>query len=96
MYILEYFIACVRDDFPQLEFDAQQVFISVLAITKLYFNSRIANHDVMSKFSDELSKHLDEVNQYTQVLYEAAINDNAIATLLSRSETKTTPITNFT
>lgn len=49
---------------------------------KLYFDSLIPNKNIMNCFFSDLKIYLDDINQYNQELYDFAIQDKAMRTLL--------------
>jgi hypothetical protein len=83
--ILEFFHASIKDDFPHLNIDAQQLLNNVLGISKLYFDSLIPNQTRISNHLEESIDLLDEINEYNGELYDYAVKDNSIKNLLISS-----------
>lgn len=82
MNIMEYYFNNIVNDFPELSIEPQKFLNNTFGIMKLYFNSLIPNQNIISCFISDLTKYLDDVNQYNQELYDFAIQDEAIRTLL--------------
>ncbi|PEU81504.1 hypothetical protein CN394_11115 [Bacillus anthracis] len=80
--IMEYYFNNITDDFPKLEVNHQELLNNTLTVTKLYFDSLIPTHDMMSDLFEDLEKHFDTINKYNQELYDFAIEDEAIRNLL--------------
>ena len=85
MNIIQYFVDCVKEDFPKLKIDLQQVINNVLGVNKLYFSSLINNPDTLKPLFIELESSLDKIHRYNNRLYDVAINDDSIKLLLNRS-----------
>jgi hypothetical protein len=83
--IFSYFCDCVKDDFPKLKIEMQEVFNNVLAINKVYFDSLIKNSDAIEGFLDDLIAFSEEIHAYNNKLYDVAINDESIKNLLKIS-----------
>jgi hypothetical protein len=83
--IFDYFRSCANDDFPKLNMELQPALNNILYINKLYFDSITKNSNVMKLFFSELRKFSEEIHSYNNKLYDAAINDASIKTLLNRS-----------
>jgi hypothetical protein len=82
--MVEYFYDNIKDDFPKLDIDCQQILNNVLKISKLYFDNLIPNQNVMQYYFDDTIKFLDEINRYNQELYDLAIKDKSISSLLKK------------
>lgn len=80
--ILEYYLDNITDDFPRLKIEPQELLHNTVAIMKLYFDSLIPNQDIASHFLNDLEMYLDDINQYNQELYEFAIQEESIRSLL--------------
>ncbi len=86
--IFDYFLSSISDDFPKLKIELQPALNNVLAIiNKLYFDSIAKNSDVMGLFFGELGTFSEEINTYNNKLYDVAISDVSIKTLLNSSGT---------
>jgi len=82
--MVEYFYDNIKDDFPKLDIDCQQILNNVLGISKLYFDNLIPNQNVMQYYFDDTIKFIDEINHYNQELYDLAIKDKSISSLLKK------------
>ncbi|MBD2568213.1 hypothetical protein [Anabaena lutea] len=82
--IIDYFYDNVKDDFPKLEIDSQELFNNVLGISTLYFNNLIPNQNVMENFNQDIKDNIDEIYRYSQELYDFAIKDKSIKKLLKK------------
>jgi hypothetical protein len=82
--MVEYFYDNIKDGFPKLDIDCQQILNNVLGISKLYFDNLIPNQNVMQYLFDDWSKFQDEINHYNQELYDFAIKDKSISSLLKK------------
>lgn len=82
--MVEYFYDNIKDDFPKLDIDPQQILNNVLGISKLYFDNLIPNQNVMQYYFEDTIKFLDEINHYNQELYDFAIKDKSISSLLKK------------
>jgi hypothetical protein len=82
--IVEYFYTNVKNDFPKLDLDFEEMLNNVLGISKLYFNNLIPNQNIMQNYFEDWKKFLDEINHYHQELYDFAIKDKTIRNLLKK------------
>lgn len=80
--ISEYFYENVRADFPRLKIDSQQLLNNALGIMKLYFDALIPDQNIIQGYFDDSINYLDEINEYNQELYDFAVKDKSIRTLL--------------
>ncbi|MGB4659804.1 MAG: hypothetical protein WBI07_11515 [Mobilitalea sp.] len=80
--IMEYYYDNITNDFPRLKISPDKLLTNALGIMKLYFDSLIPDQDTIRHLFNDLEIHLDDINQYNNELYDLAINDNAIRTLL--------------
>jgi len=85
--IFEFFHDSIKDDFPHLNIDTQQLLNNVLGISKLYFDSIIPNQKGIYNHFEESTDLLDEINEYNGELYDYAVKDNSIKKLLISSGT---------
>lgn len=83
--IFDYFFSCINDDFPRIKIGLQHALENVLSINKLYFDSIVPDSDVMSLFFGELHTHIEEIHAYNNKLYDVAVSNESIRTLLNRS-----------
>jgi len=83
--ILDFFYDSIKDDFPHLKLDAQQLLNNVLGISKLYFDILIPNQKGFYLRYQESTDLLDTINEYNGELYDYAVNDKAISGLLTSS-----------
>ncbi|MEF2097318.1 hypothetical protein V3595_22120 [Bacillus sp. CFBP9009] len=82
MYIMEYYLDNITDDFPSLEVSHQELLINTMSVAKLYFDSLMPSHNIISDLFEDLKKHIDTINKYNQELYDFAVQDEAIRNLL--------------
>lgn len=82
--ILDYFRDNIKDDFPTLEIDSQELFNNVLKISNLYFDNLIPNQNAMQLFFQDIKDNIDEIYRYNQELYDFAIKDKSIKNLLKK------------
>ena len=82
--MVEYFYDNIKNNFPKLDIDFQQILNNVLGILKLYFDNLIPNQNVMQDYFEDTIKFLDEINHYNQELYDFAIKDKSISSLLKK------------
>jgi hypothetical protein len=80
--IIEFYFDNITDDFPRLKIEPQELLNNTLAITKLYFDSLIPNQNIASHFFSDLEMYLYDINQYNQELYDFAIQEESIRSLL--------------
>lgn len=81
--IFEFFHDCIKDDFPHLKLDTQQLLNNVLGISKLYFDSLIQNSKEFYVHYQKSTDLLDTINEYNGELYDYAVQDESIKSLLS-------------
>ena len=86
--ILDYFRDNIKDDFPTLEIDSQELFNNVLKISNLYFDNLIPNQNAMQLFFQDIKDNIDEIYRYNQELYDFAIKDKSIKKLLKKRRIK--------
>lgn len=83
--IMEYMYGCIVEDFPALAVNPQSILNNSMGIMNLYFNEIVSEKSIMNVFLDEMKKHINEINDYLQKLYDWAVKDEAIKrTLLKR------------
>ena len=87
--IFEFFYDSVKDDFPHLKIDVEELLKNVLGISKLYFDTLIPNQKgVYIEYYKESIDLTDKINQYNGELYDCAVKDKSIRNLLTLSGTK--------
>ncbi len=80
--IIDFTVNCCQDDFAALSITFQDMLNYTLKISKLFFKSYIPEQNPLESFFEMLDVNV--VNHYNHELYEFAINDNAIRSLLLR------------
>ena len=86
--IIDYFRDNIKDDFPTMEIDSQELFNNVLGISNLYFDNLIPNQNAMQLFFQDIKDNIDEIYRYNQELYDFAIKDKSIKKLLKKRRIK--------
>ncbi|QEI42427.1 hypothetical protein BMF77_03034 [Dolichospermum sp. UHCC 0315A] len=86
--IIDYFRDNIKDDFPTMEIDSQELFNNVLGISNLYFDNLIPNQNAMQLFVQDIKDNIDEIYRYNQELYDFAIKDKSIKKLLKKRRIK--------
>lgn len=81
--VITYFIDCANDDNSSLDMDFQETINNVLKINKLYFDSLADSNDFVDQFFCEWGTYLKDINAYNNELYEFAIRNKAIKSLLT-------------
>jgi hypothetical protein len=82
--MVEYFYENIKDDFPKLNIDPQEILNNVLGISKIYFDNLLPNQNVMQNYFEDAIKFTNEINSYNQELYDFAIKDESINILLKK------------
>lgn len=82
--MVEYFYENIKDDFPKLNIDPQEILNNVLGISKIYFDNLMPNQNVMQNYFEDTIKFINEINCYNQELYDFAIKDESINVLLKK------------
>jgi hypothetical protein len=82
--MINYFYDNIKNDFPKLDIDIQQILNNVLGISKLYFDNLIPNQNVMQRYFEDSRGFIDEINHYNEELYDFAIKDKSIKSLLKK------------
>jgi len=82
--MLEYFYVNIKNDFPELNIDPQEILNNVVGISKIYFDNIIPNQNIMQNFFEDSKKFINEINCYNQELYNVAIKDKYIKALLKK------------
>lgn len=85
--VITYFIDCANDDNSSLNMDLQETVNNVLIINKLYFDSLADSNDFVDQFFGEWGTYSKEINAYNNELYEFAIRNKAIKSLLTYTGT---------
>jgi len=80
--LIEYYFSCIIESFPRLKLDFEELFINVVGISKLYFDTLVPKRDIMSYLWNDLRTHLDDINQYNNDLYDYSIHDETTKNLL--------------
>ncbi|WP_088890673.1 hypothetical protein [Leptolyngbya ohadii] len=84
--MIEYFYSNIKNDFPDINIDPQEILNNVLGISKIYFDNLISNQNIMQDYFKDAIKFADEINSYNQELYNFAIKDESINALLRRQQ----------
>lgn len=82
--IIEYFYENIKNDFQKLEIDFQQILDNILGISNLYFDNLIPEKNVMQNYFEDTIKFIDEINGYSQEIYDFAIKEKSIKKLLKK------------
>ncbi len=81
--IFEFFHDSIKDDFPHLKLDTQELLNNILGISKLYFDELIPNQKGFYIDDMKSTDLLDAIKEYNGELYDYAIKDNSIRNLLT-------------
>ncbi|MEK3662618.1 hypothetical protein NSQ29_23935 [Paenibacillus sp. FSL F4-0236] len=76
--IIGYFFENITNDFPRMKIDYQEFFNNILIVANLYFKSLIPTHDIIKDLFEDLSNHIDTINDYNIELHDCAIQDEAV------------------
>ena len=82
--MFEFFYSSIKDDFPELNIDPQEILNNVLGISRIYFDNLIPNQNIMNNFFEDAMRFSDAINCYNQELYNFAIKDDTINVLLRK------------
>jgi hypothetical protein len=82
MNIFSTFHDNAKEDFPNLDIDTQQLLNNCLGIMKIYFDNLIPGFTIMEDYFYDMKEFLDDVHAYNNKLYDLAIRDHSIASLL--------------
>jgi hypothetical protein len=67
-----------------IKIDMQQLLNNVLGISKLYFDRLLPSQNVMQIYFQDLDKYLDIINEYNGEIYDFAVKDKSISSLLKK------------
>jgi hypothetical protein len=82
--IIDYFYDSIPDYLPMIKIDKQQLLNNVLGISKLYFDRLLPSQNVMQSYFQDLDKYLDIINEYNGEIYDFAVKDKSISSLLKK------------
>lgn len=80
--IFEYFHDNIKTDFPELKIDTQELLNNSLGIMKIYFDQLLPNQTIINDYFNDMHAFLDNVHAYNGKLYDLAIKDESIRSLL--------------
>jgi len=81
--LFDSFNLAIEDGLPHLDINIQDLLINSLYIAKLYFKILLPNYDVEKLISENMFSHIDEANQYNDLLHKYALTDSAIKQLIN-------------
>lgn len=82
MNIFDSFNLSIEDGLPNLGINTQDLLTNSLYIAKLYFKILLPEYDVEKLISENMFSHINEANQYNDLLHQYALTDSAIKKLI--------------
>lgn len=80
--ILEYSVEDCKDSLTNVKIEMQEMLNNTFNISNIFLTEYIGNKDILKELFDMID--LDKINHYNNELYDYAINDKAIRTLLKK------------
>jgi hypothetical protein len=80
--VIDYYYDNIRTTLPNLNISKQELLNNTLGIVKIFFNSVLPNQAALKEIFKDLNLHLDTINSYNEELYDVAIRDESIKSLL--------------
>lgn len=88
LHILDSYHDQIKDSFPSLKIDKQGLLNNVMLLMEIYFKTQSPNKKILSSFFKDIDRYLNIANEYKDELYDIAIKDEAIRTLLNKRNIK--------
>ena len=80
--ILDSFYDQMKDSLPMVKIEKQDLLNNVLIMIAIYFETFAPNKKILSYIFKDMDDYLDIANDYKNELYDVAVNDESIRTLL--------------
>jgi len=82
--IIEYFYLSIQDDFKELNIEMQDLLNNSLGIVNIYLKSLYPEQQLIENLFLDIQRYLKQITEYNQKLFDFAIKDKSIVTLLEK------------
>ena len=82
--IIEYFYLSIQDDFSELNIEMQDLLNNSLEIVNIYLKSLYPEQQLIENLFLDIQRYLKQITEYNQKLFNFAIKDKSIVTLLEK------------